>query len=607
MRVGNNSAKGGLRSPPKRVLNDVDSTPFTTPGFFPPSVWSIHRPENKALEQKLFSDKTNKCEISRILSSGVVYTSGKPVTGNLSYTTYRKFGDLPLDRKLLCNISLLRLIEMTPVQMHAIPLLLADPPASENINNVGLYDLMAAAQTGSGKTLAYLLPILQRIMCTYPSDSMTALAKSNYLIQFPSALILAPTRELVQQIRTEASKLCYRTNVRPVALYGGEKPGQQISELNRGSHLIVATPGRLLDFLGERLLNLSFCKNLVIDEADRLLDMGFEPQLRKIIQSRNYGVPDGEGRQTALFSATFPPSVALLARDFLRGPRCISLNVVQSNADDADTGKFLVPLWGQAVTRNRDSSEGAFKQLKATVPKEIVQEVEWVEESNCSPSALSTNMFDRLVNVLNSETADFSFGRSLKRDLQCSHVDRNQRILVFCNTKREVDWIDRCLIRQGFKSVSIHGDRPQARRNDSVKRFRDGKANILVATSVVARGMDFPRVGVVINFGLPPGLDDYVHRIGRTGRMGQTGRAVTLVASCNIGSDKHLQGVARGICRLVADPSCLPEQFVNAAKWNPEDANCEDEFANFHQSRMISPCSTQRLKNRRSKHKKPFV
>lgn len=133
--------------------------------------------------------------------------------------------------------------------------------------------------------------------------------------------------------------------------------------------------------------------------------MGFEPQLRKIIQSRNYGVPDSESRQTALFSATFPPSVALLARDFLRGPRCISLNVVHSNGGGVGIDKHLVPVWGQAVNRNRRSSEDVFKQLKATVPKEIVQEVEWVEESNCSPGAFSTNMFDRLVTVLNSSTA----------------------------------------------------------------------------------------------------------------------------------------------------------------------------------------------------------
>lgn len=112
---------------------------------------------------------------------------------------------------------------------------------------------------------------------------------------------------------------------------------------------------------------------------------------------------------------------------------------------------------------------------------------------------------------------------------------------------------------------------------------------------------------MVINFGLPLGLDEYVHRIGRTGRMGQAGRAVTLVTSCNIGGDERLQGVARGICRLAADSSCLPEQFVRAAKWNPEDAICEDGFAHFHHSRMAPPCSPQRLKNRYSKRKKPFV
>uniref|UniRef100_A0A0R3X5A4 RNA helicase n=1 Tax=Hydatigena taeniaeformis TaxID=6205 RepID=A0A0R3X5A4_HYDTA len=531
-----------------------------------------------------------------------------------------------LDRKLLHNISLLHLTNMTPVQMHAIPLLLTDPSAGASSRNVGLYDLMAAAQTGSGKTLAYLLPILQRIMRTYPADSMTALADNNYQVQFPLALILAPTRELAHQIRLEASKLCYRTHVRPVALYGGEKPGQQISEIRRGSHLIVATPGRLLDFLGERLLNLSFCRNLVIDEADRLLDMGFEPQLRKIIQSRTYGLPDGEDRQTALFSATFPPNVALLARDFLRGSRCISLNVVRG--DDVGAGELPVPVWGQAVIRNRHSSEDAFKQLKATVPKEIIQKVEWVKEINHGRGVFPTNMFDRLVTVLTSEAAgryfssvcllglcsstfflvpDISCAESVKGDLQCRSVDCKQRVLVFCNTKREVDLIDRCLVRQGFNSVSIHGDRSQARRNHSVNCFRDGKANILVASSVVARGMDFPKVEVVINFGLPLGLDEYVHRIGRTGRMGQAGRAITLVPSHSIGSDKHLQGIARGICRLVSDPSCLPNEFIRAARWNPEDVTSVDELTSSHRSKVPLPRSQQRLVNQSSKRKKPFV
>ncbi|VDL49136.1 unnamed protein product [Hymenolepis diminuta] len=566
------------------------SKPFSTPGFFPPAVWSVQRTPNAALEQKLFPHKEHSHGGFRSVSNGVAHISGKPVDENVQYSTCSKFSDLPVDKKLLDNIVLSNLTDMTPVQTHSIPLLLANSKTAEDFDNVGLYDLMAAAQTGSGKTLAYLIPILHRIMCTYPSDSMNALVNNDYQIQFPSVLILAPTRELVHQIRFEASKLCYRSNVRPVGLYGGEKPYHQISELRRGCHVVVATPGRLLDFLEQRLLNLTFCKNLVIDEADRLLDMGFEPQLRKIIQSRKYGMPVEEGRQTTFFSATFPSNVALLARDFLRGSRCISLNIVHGETADDD---LLVPVWGQAVKRGKQGAEDAFKQLKATVPKEIVQRVEWVEDQEPRRGAPSYVLLERLVEAINSLTGsptEIPEGESSKSE---------ERVLVFCNTKHEVEQVDRYLVKQGFKSVAIHGGRSQQQRNHGVHLFKEGRSNVLVATSVVARGLDFPRVKGVINLGLPLGLDEYVHRIGRTGRMGQAGRAITIVSSSNIGDDKHLQGVARGICRLVADPSCLPEQFTYSAKWRPEDVNSsENESADFSRSRFQSPCPPQRLNNR---------
>ncbi|VDN08946.1 unnamed protein product [Dibothriocephalus latus] len=155
---------------------------------------------------------------------------------------------------------------MTPIQRHAIPLLLLNSKEEDitSPTTVGLLDLMAAAQTGSGKTLAYLLPTLSRMMSTYPAEAMNALADSKYTVQYPTALILAPTRELVNQIRMEASKLCYRTYVRPVALFGGERPDRQVSEVGRGCHLTIATPGRLLDFLDRQVLNLSHCSYLIM-------------------------------------------------------------------------------------------------------------------------------------------------------------------------------------------------------------------------------------------------------------------------------------------------------------------------------------------------------
>lgn len=271
--------------------------------------------------------------------------------------------------------------------------------------------------------------------------------------------------------------------------------------------ILIDYNGHIVIFIGFVILRfalLFFSRNLIIDEADRLLDMGFEPQLRKVIQSCKYGMPTGESRQTALFSATFPPSVALLAHDFLRGARCISLNIVHGR-DEGDT-ELLVPVWGQAVTRSRYSNEFVFTRLKATVPREIVQEVQWVTEGH-DERKFPNAMLERLIDVLksaifgkerlhthpNATALDYDrpfhpwqclfLDGGVNTNLQSS-VESKNRVLVFCNTKREVELVDKHLIRQGFKSVSIHGDRSQDQRNHSVSLFRSGKAPILVATSV---------------------------------------------------------------------------------------------------------------------------
>ncbi|KAL7062765.1 hypothetical protein AAHC03_0297 [Spirometra sp. Aus1] len=487
---------------------------------------------------------------------------------------------------------------MTPIQRHAIPLLLMNSTEGDftSPTTVGLLDLMAAAQTGSGKTLAYLLPTLSRMMSSYPSGAMTALADSNFTIQYPSALILAPTRELVNQIRLEASKLCYRTYIRPVALFGGERPDRQVAEIGRGCHLTIATPGRLLDFLDRELLNLSHCRTLIIDEADRLLDMGFEPQLRKVLQSPAYGMPPAEDnqRQTALFSATFPREVALLARDFLRGPSCISLNVIpqeQAEAADASTTPHLIaPAWGEAV--RRPSSEETLRQLKASVPREIVQTVEWIE------SDIKLDRLKRLTSVINRITQEHLEAVAAKAEAPTNIT----RVLVFCNTKREADMVDHYLTRQGLKSVCVHGGRSQNQRTQGVRLFREGRVNILVATSVAARGLDFPSVKAVINYSLPLGLDDYVHRIGRTGRMGSSGLAVTLTGPDELRREAHLQQVARGICTLASQGNStvsLPPEFITAARWR-KGQELEDAPTSFNRQAPCSPVRLNRFRPKRS-------
>nr|VZI16584.1 unnamed protein product [Spirometra erinaceieuropaei] len=367
--------------------------------------------------------------------------------------------------------------------------------------------------------------------------------------------------------------LCYRTYIRPVALFGGERPDRQVAEVGRGCHLTIATPGRLLDFLDRELLNLSHCRTLIIDEADRLLDMGFEPQLRKVLQSPAYGMPPAEDnqRQTALFSATFPREVALLARDFLRGPSCISLNVIpqeQAEAADASTTPHLIaPAWGEAV--RRPSSEETLRQLKASVPREIVQTVEWIE------SDIKLDRLKRLTSVINRITQEHLEAVAAKAEAPTNIT----RVLVFCNTKREADMVDHYLTRQGLKSIDCFS-----------------------ACQVAARGLDFPSVKAVINYSLPLGLDDYVHRIGRTGRMGSSGLAVTLTGPDELRREAHLQQVARGICTLASQGNSavpLPAEFISAARWR-KGQELEDAPTSFNRQAPCSPVRLNRFRPKRS-------
>ena len=222
------------------------------------------------------------------------------------------------------NIELARYDRPTPVQKNSIPVITARR------------DLMSCAQTGSGKTAAFLIPILNRIYEDGPSQAQPGNFGGGYggrRKQYPLALVLAPTRELATQIFEEARKFSYRSKVRPAVVYGGANVGDQMRELDRGCHLLVATPGRLVDFLERGKISLECCKYLCLDEADRMLDMGFEPQIRRIVEQDN--MPRSEdGRQTMMFSATFPKEIQMLARDFLRDYVFLAVGRVGSTTEN---------------------------------------------------------------------------------------------------------------------------------------------------------------------------------------------------------------------------------------------------------------------------------
>ena len=319
----------------------------------------------------------------------------------------------------------------TPIQADAIPVALAGR------------DLVATAGTGSGKTAAFLLPLLNRLH----AGGGHGLA----------ALILAPTRELAAQIGREFSLLTRKSRLRAAVVVGGESMDRQLREL-RTAQVVIACPGRLIDHLERGVVRLDRIEFVVIDEADRMLDMGFLPQLRRVMR-----MVTGP-HQTLMFSATMDASVEGVAREFLRDPARVSI------------GRISTP------------------------PASIRQSIYPVTAENK--------------------------GRLLLKLIGGREADR---AIVFTRTKSRADRAAKLLIRSGIKAVAIHGDRSQNQRNAALAGFHRGQFAVLVATDVAARGLDIPDVSHVINFDLPDTSDSYIHRIGRTARMGKSGQALSFV------------------------------------------------------------------------------
>ncbi|KAF9244129.1 P-loop containing nucleoside triphosphate hydrolase protein [Melanogaster broomeanus] len=373
-------------------------------------------PRNTRLEKELFGDATDP---------------SKQHTG----INFEKYDDIPVEATGAGVPEPVVAFTDPPLDPYSIPIVAANR------------DLMACAQTGSGKTGGFLFPILSASFTSGPRAPPAETPQMGYSRArkaYPTALILAPTRELVSQIHEEARKFAYRSWVRPAVVYGGADINQQLRMIERGCDLLSATPGRLVDLIERGRISLANIRYLVLDEADRMLDMGFEPQIRRIVQEED--MPGVQDRQTLMFSATFPRDIQMLARDFLKD--YIFLSVGQY-VEDHDKRSVLL-------------------DLLASEP----------------PGGLT---------------------------------------LVFVETKRMADMLSDFLISNNLPATSIHGDRSQREREFALQTFRTGRTPILVATAVAARGLDIPNVTHVINYDLPSDIDDYVHRIGRTGRAGNTG------------------------------------------------------------------------------------
>ena len=357
----------------------------------------------------------------------------------------------------------------TPIQAQSIPHVLAGS------------DLMGAAQTGTGKTAAFVLPIIQKIL-RHASNSASP---ARHPIR---ALVLTPTRELAVQVAENAASYSKYTDLRAAVVYGGVDMKEQVAILRNGVEILIATPGRLLDHIGSKVANLSQVEILVLDEADRMLDMGFLPDLQRIINL----IP--AQRQTLLFSATFSPEIKKLAQSYLRTP--VTVEVARQNAA-ADTVKQVVHMVSAADKQRA------------------------------------------IVNVLEARTR-----QGLSR--QC---------IIFTNSRLGCAKLARALERDGIKAGAIHGDKSQGERTLTLDAFKSGAIEALVATDVAARGLDIPDMPCVINHELPYNAEDFIHRIGRTGRAGSKGDAIALVDP----SEKRLLDDIEKLMKRKLDVKTLPQ------------------------------------------------
>jgi superfamily II DNA/RNA helicase len=365
------------------------------------------------------------------------------------------FEELGLSQPVLRAVSESGYLEPTPIQAQAIPIILTGR------------DMLGSAQTGTGKTASFTLPLID------------ILSSGRAKARMPRSLILEPTRELATQVAENFDTYGKHSKLTKALLIGGESFVDQQKLLDRGVDVLIATPGRLLDLFERGKILLRDVKVFVIDEADRMLDMGFIPDVERIVSL----LPPL--RQTLMFSATMPAEIRRLAEKFLSSPKEVS--VARPATTSQTIEDFLVPVRHEAGKR------------------------------------------ERLRTLLREETVTAA--------------------LIFCNRKRDVDVLWRSLTRHDFNAAALHGDMPQDRRTATLERFRAGEITILVASDVAARGLDIDEISHVVNFDVPFNAEDYVHRIGRTGRAGRWGRAFTLALP---DEEKYVSAIERLIRRPIA-------------------------------------------------------
>lgn len=381
-------------------------------------------------------------------------SSSSSSSSAIAPSTFQDFG---LSSEVLKSMDDMGFTQPTPIQEKAIPLLLA-----------GAKDFIGLASTGTGKTAAFGIPLVEKI---------------NSSTKHTQGLVLSPTRELALQVADQLQKLGKHKGLRVVTIYGGASYRTQMEGLKKGAHIIVATPGRLVDFIEQKMIQLNHAQTLVLDEADEMISMGFKEDLEFILKATHSEESAASQRaacRTWLFSATMSRDIRRVADTYLENPETIEVAKTQSASE-------LV------------------EQIYYTVKDEHKNEV-------------------------------------ISRLLQIHHDFHG---IIFCQTKMEVIELEDVLQKRGFKVASLHGDKQQKEREITLRKFRSGEARVLVATDVAARGLDVKELTHVVNHSLPWDVESYIHRIGRTGRAGQKGTAISLINPRQVSSLRRLQNVTR--------------------------------------------------------------
>ncbi|MEO1626452.1 MAG: DEAD/DEAH box helicase, partial [Bacteroidota bacterium] len=401
-----------------------------------------------------------------------------------------RFDELKIIAPILKALKDRKYVEPTPIQEKVIPLILKR------------LDVLGCAQTGTGKTAAFAIPIIQLIHRIEQKQKRKPVLRS---------LIVTPTRELAIQIDDNIKAYSKYTIVKHTVIFGGVKQGAQVEKLREGVHLLVATPGRLLDLIQQGIIHLDTIKIFVLDEADRMLDMGFINDIRKLLKL----LPDN--RQSLFFSATMPDNILQLSKKILQDPRKVEVSPTSSTAET------------------------------------ITQYVYYTNR---------TDKKNLLLHILKDRKID--------------------QVLLFARTKRGADRIARDLKKNQIRAAAIHGDKAQNQRQKALKHFKEGKIRVLVATDIAARGIDINKLRYVINFNIPNVAETYVHRIGRSGRAGEEGVAISL---CEPEENAFFKDIERLIRQKVTAPQDNPypqtdKPMTEAEKkeWNKEKQRRKQEF-----------------------------